>query len=170
MNILSEEQKRERAQRISAAALKLFETRSFGAITMSDIAKAAEVSKGTLFNYFDCKESLFMTLLLDGYQDYFDDLMSEISAQTDFSLHDFAHLLLDSTSKLVRERPSLVRLNALRGPILEHGANMEQTIDHRQKLYDKNQQLATLIADQIPSLPSPRSAGFSLCKAPSSAA
>lgn len=152
MNILTEKQKAIRANKIAEAAWRLFETRPFAKITMSEIAKTADVSKGTLFNYFDCKESLFMTLLLTGYQQYFDEVIKLIRAKETLTKNDFMDLLLNQTKVLIETKPTLVRLNALRGPVLEQGANMAQTVSYREKLYAKNQELGEIVATRIPSL------------------
>ncbi|MDA0161456.1 TetR family transcriptional regulator [Solirubrobacter ginsenosidimutans] len=44
---------------ISDVATRLFEARGFEAVTVADIAAAADVSKKTVFNYFPAKEDLF---------------------------------------------------------------------------------------------------------------
>ncbi|MFT8743579.1 MAG: TetR/AcrR family transcriptional regulator [Lentilactobacillus hilgardii] len=152
VNSLTKEQKTDRAQQIATAALTLFKQQSFSQLTMAAIAKQAGVSKGTLFNYYESKESLFMTLLLDGYQQYFDDLTARIEQRPTFTLADFLQLLLTETTNLITTHGLLVRLNALRGPILEQGANMAQTISHRQALYASNERLAQTIQTRIPSL------------------
>ncbi|GAB7031823.1 TetR family transcriptional regulator [Streptomyces sp. NPDC021749] len=53
------ERKKERTrQRIAAVAWQLFAERGFEAVTVNEIAEAAEVAKATLFAYFPTKESL----------------------------------------------------------------------------------------------------------------
>lgn len=56
-----------REQEIVEAAQKVFFEKGYQAATMSDIAKAAELSKGTLYLYFESKSNLF-TRLLEGIQ------------------------------------------------------------------------------------------------------
>ncbi|MHC3472437.1 TetR/AcrR family transcriptional regulator [Streptomyces sp. 7R007] len=56
---LRERKKRETRQRISDIATGLFLERGFGAVTMADVAQAADVSVNTVYNYFPAKEDLF---------------------------------------------------------------------------------------------------------------
>jgi len=55
-----ERKKRETRLRISDVATKLFVARGFDAVTLDEIAKAAKVSKMTVFNYFPRKEDLML--------------------------------------------------------------------------------------------------------------
>lgn len=57
---LRERKKEQTKQRITAVALQLFAERGFDAVTVSEIAEAAEVAKATLFSYFPSKESLVL--------------------------------------------------------------------------------------------------------------
>lgn len=49
-----------------AAALELFVSRGYAATRLDDVARAAGVSKGTLYLYFDSKESLFKAVINEG--------------------------------------------------------------------------------------------------------
>ncbi|MEI9954341.1 MAG: TetR/AcrR family transcriptional regulator [Pseudomonadota bacterium] len=60
MGELRESKKRETRQRISDIATGLFYARGFDAVTIEEIAAAANVSKVTVFNYFARKEDLFL--------------------------------------------------------------------------------------------------------------
>ena len=50
---------------IVAAARKLFASEGFGAISMDAIAAEAGVSKRTVYNHFDNKETLFGEIMID---------------------------------------------------------------------------------------------------------
>ncbi|MFG3254647.1 TetR/AcrR family transcriptional regulator [Streptomyces sp. NPDC048172] len=52
--------KRETRQRISDVATGLFAERGFDAVTVSEVARAADVSAMTVFNHFARKEDLFL--------------------------------------------------------------------------------------------------------------
>jgi AcrR family transcriptional regulator len=55
-----EAKKRETRQRISDVATELFLARGFAEVTLDEIARAAKVSKMTVFNYFPRKEDLML--------------------------------------------------------------------------------------------------------------
>lgn len=56
---LRERKKAETRRRIAEAAHRLFGERGFQAVTVVEVARAAEVAEATLFNYFPTKEDLF---------------------------------------------------------------------------------------------------------------
>ncbi|WP_233335832.1 TetR/AcrR family transcriptional regulator [Lactobacillus sp. W8093] len=150
MYVLSPQEKEAKKQLIAAAASKLFQKNDFNKISMARIARESGVAKGTLFNYFKTKESIFMYLLLSGYQDYLKDVLLRFQAAENITTWSaFSSFLLEQNHLLISKRPDLLRLNALRGPILETAADKEQTLLGRQKLYQVNHQLGQAIAKRI---------------------
>ena len=55
---LRERKKRQTRVAIGDAAMRLFRERGFDAVTIADVARAADVSEKTIFNYFPAKEDL----------------------------------------------------------------------------------------------------------------
>lgn len=57
-------------QRIVDAAFELFRTAGYDSTTMDAIAEKAEVSRGTLFNYFPTKDTLLVPYANELYREY----------------------------------------------------------------------------------------------------
>jgi AcrR family transcriptional regulator len=56
---LRERKKQQTWGLIAQTARRLFQERGFDAVTVADVARAADVSRKTVFNYFPTKEDLF---------------------------------------------------------------------------------------------------------------
>lgn len=148
-NFLTNEKRKQNADKIAQAALHLFEENSYNQISMNQITKDAGISKGTLFNYYKNKEDLFMSLLLIGYQNYFSTLISKLQKKPLHTKKDLRLFLVKEVSNLINNYSSLVRLNALRGPIFEGKANLGTTKIQRENLYQKSDELSQLINQQV---------------------
>ncbi len=61
-----EREREERRMQIISAAENLFFENGYDQVSMEQIAKEAELSKGTIFFYFKNKEVLFLTIVLQG--------------------------------------------------------------------------------------------------------
>ena len=57
---LRERKKRQTREAIAQTAMRLFAARGFDAVTVADVARAADVSEKTVFNYFPAKEDLVL--------------------------------------------------------------------------------------------------------------
>jgi AcrR family transcriptional regulator len=60
----------EQAEKILAAASRLFGAQRFHEVRMEDVAAEAEVGKGTLYRYFHDKEELYIALLARCSEEY----------------------------------------------------------------------------------------------------
>lgn len=72
-----EKEKLERRRSILMAARDLFYEKGYQTTTVEEIAKAADVSKGTVYLYFASKDELYVSVVLEGFQ-IVDDIMTEI--------------------------------------------------------------------------------------------
>ncbi|MHB8769838.1 MAG: TetR/AcrR family transcriptional regulator [Syntrophales bacterium] len=97
---LEERRKRERDNRRNAilkAARKLFFERGFKPVTVDSIARKAELSKGSIYLYFNSKEEIYTQILLsdiDKFHEHFTDLL-ESSASAADALLRFAGIYVD---------------------------------------------------------------------------
>src|SRR4051812_22350484 len=60
---VSDEEKGKRRDEILAAAKKVFSKKGFASTTIADVAKAAQLSYGSIYWYFDSKDALFHELM-----------------------------------------------------------------------------------------------------------
>jgi len=97
---LVERRKREREQRkklILKAARKLFFKRGYNPVTVSDIAKRVELSKGTIYLYFSSKEEICAQILLDDIEKFHNEVLPifEGGASASEIFTGFAHMYVD---------------------------------------------------------------------------
>lgn len=71
---IDESMKERRRRDLLDAALRLLERQPYETLTMSAVAAAAGVAKGTTYLYFPTREALFLALLAEHYAAWFDDL------------------------------------------------------------------------------------------------
>ncbi|MGA3392367.1 TetR/AcrR family transcriptional regulator [Lactiplantibacillus pentosus] len=151
-NIYTPNQKAAKRQAIMQAAIDLFAHKSYTEITMQQIAETVGSSKGTTFRYFATKEDLFMTILLEDYQRYFEQLIAALTQEANFSASEYIAWMVEQTKRLIEQHDVLIRLNAIRGPILEGKANMAETIAQRDALYAVSQRLGQQLVVQTDNL------------------
>jgi len=91
--------KKERTRRLIAdTAQALFRERGFDRVTVAEVAAAADVSEGTVFNYFPAKEDLFWS----GMEVFEARLVEEVAARPDGEtvLAAFRKVVLDGIPRL----------------------------------------------------------------------
>jgi AcrR family transcriptional regulator len=60
---VSEAEKEQRREEILSAAKQVFSEQGYHATTIADVARAAELSYGSIYWYFDSKDALFLALM-----------------------------------------------------------------------------------------------------------
>ncbi|SNB46750.1 TetR/AcrR family transcriptional regulator [Geobacter sp. DSM 9736] len=108
---ISEEAKKESRARILEKAAELFLGKGFSDTTTRDIAVAAGLAAGTMFNYFPSKETLGMTMVADALSQGAEDFRQRRTGEEDLT----EELFLFVASGLRRLRP----LRPFLGPVLE---------------------------------------------------
>src|ERR671937_3110410 len=99
---LRERKKQQTRQAIVETAHRLFAERGFDGVTVAQVARAADVSEGTVFNYFPTKEDLFY-----GGMEVFEQTLVEAirhRAPGQSALDAFRRVVVDGTGVLV-EKP-----------------------------------------------------------------
>lgn len=96
---------RKRAQtlnHLAATAFALFEEHGFDAVTMEQIAAAADVAKGTLYNHFPVKEALLGHQFHAEFDQGMVDLRDRVAAQPD--LRGRLRVVLTASAQWCRAR------------------------------------------------------------------
>lgn len=108
---ISGEAKKENRARILEKAVELFTGKGFEDTTTRDIAVAAGLASGTMFNYFSSKETLGMAVVTEALDQGTEDFQRRLSGDEDLA----EELFLFIASGLRRLRP----LRPFLGPVLE---------------------------------------------------
>lgn len=75
INMISKEQRR---IQILEAAVKVFSEKGISKTKIEDIAKQAEIGKGTIYEYFDSKEDLFLEMVKYSVRNYHERLKGNL--------------------------------------------------------------------------------------------
>lgn len=130
---VSPDLKDRRRGELLAAALRLLVAQPYESITMSGVATAAGVAKGTSYLYFPTKETLFLHLLTEHYLSWFDALdgwlqqhgqdgADDADAWAEWMAHDLA------------QRPLFLRLVAVLHVVLERNVPVPEVIAFKRQL------------------------------------
>jgi AcrR family transcriptional regulator len=118
---LRERKKQRTRELITEAAWRLFAERGFDAVTVADVAAAAEVSPATVFNYFGTKEDLVYSRM----EAFEEELLAAIRERPagDSILEAFSRFVLQERGLLAETDPeSAARLATITRVITESPA------------------------------------------------
>ncbi|HKW69869.1 MAG TPA: TetR family transcriptional regulator [Candidatus Dormibacteraeota bacterium] len=109
---LRERKKRQTRQQIFDAASRLFQEKGFDRVSVAEVARAADVSEVTVFNYFPTKEDLFY----GGMQFFEEELIESVRNRQsgESALKAFRRKLLADTDRLASKQASAGILGAAR--------------------------------------------------------
>lgn len=121
--------KERRRRDLLVAALRLLERQPYETITMSAVAAAADVAKGTTYLYFPTREALFLALLAEHYEAWFDAL-DAYPGDGASTAEDWAGWVAAELSA----RPLFLRLVALLHVVLEANVPVADVLAFKRKL------------------------------------
>lgn len=108
---IKERKEREREQRrgqIIRAGEKLFLKKGLEGATMEDVARACELSKGTLYLYFKSKEELYLAIVLKAMEALY-DMMEKGCVKKDDTAEDL-RLVGETYLKFYKKHPNYFKL------------------------------------------------------------
>jgi AcrR family transcriptional regulator len=146
---LRERKKQQTRQLIADAARRLFAKRGFEAVTVAEVAAAADVSEATVFNYFPTKEDLYYS----GLESFQEELLSAIREREpgESVLAAFRRFVLEPRGLLAAKDPAAIdRLAAITRVIAESPALLSR---EQQIFAGYTDSLASLIAEETGAKP-----------------
>jgi TetR/AcrR family transcriptional regulator len=105
-----EREKEERRQSILQAARAVFFENGFHRATVDDVAERAEVSKGTVYLYYESKETILAFLLLEGLDELVDTLAAAYAATEPLAATERVRRLSQAYLTFFEEQPEYFRL------------------------------------------------------------
>jgi AcrR family transcriptional regulator len=127
---------------IAEAAHRLFTEHGFDAVTVAEVARAADVSPGTVFNYFPTKEDLFYSGLEAFEADLIDAVRQRHHGES--VLDAFRQFVLDRSGRLASEGVAELVIQA--GRLI--GASRALQGREREVVAQYTDALADLIAEE----------------------
>ena len=156
MSGLRERKKEQTRRAIVDAAHRLFGERGFEPTTVAEVARAADVSEGTVFNYFPTKEDLFYGGLESFEQRLVDAVRDRRAGEP--ALAAFRRFLLDGTKRL--EADDVAEVIRSSTAILEASPAL-QTREY-EVVARFTEQLGTVLAEEAGGDAEPRAAAAAL--------
>jgi TetR/AcrR family transcriptional regulator len=139
-------EKAQRRQEILDAARQEFFERGFHSPTVDDVAARAEVSKGTIYLYFESKEEILAHLLIEGLDLLLSDMEAAFAPESSPSAESAMQDLTNAYLHFCQANPSYFRLIMA----FDRG-RFEEAISNElyQQVLDRSLQGLTLLAQII---------------------
>lgn len=141
-----EREKEARREAILDAAVRLFSSQKNYEPTLDEIAAEAELSKGTIYNYFKDKHYLFAALLLRCHDRVLEHLEEVVAANQ--SLRELTRAILDSLKSSPDDR-YLFHIFFSAG--LQMPEELREEVETKWR--DQEQQAAQILADKLAVMP-----------------
>ena len=108
-----------------AAATLLLDEGGLEAASLSAIARTAKISKANLYRYFESREDILLTVMLEDVEDWFDGLQAELAALEGRAEAE-AEVVVEILVASVCARPRLCVLVSSLSSVLEHNVSSQR--------------------------------------------
>lgn len=144
----SEELTKAREDEIVNACAELYETKSFGEITIRDIGDVTTFSRTSIYNYFQTKEEIFLALLRREYESwaaYFENIMMQ---RQSMSRKEFAECVAYSLC----ERETMLKLLSMNLYEMETNSSLQQLVRFKEAYYAIRETLGVCLHKYFPDM------------------
>lgn len=146
MKALTEGERAEKRRQLAHCAAALLGKVGWNRLTLDAVARAAGVSKGSIFLSFASKEDLLLHATALAYETWFEHLKTIDPRQPSAEL-------ARQIAETLREDPHLLPLMGLLGPVLEQGCSAEAVVAFKEGLATWFRALAEVWSQRLPLVP-----------------
>jgi AcrR family transcriptional regulator len=150
-------EKEEKYKLILDKVYEVFKKSDFNTIKMVDVAKQCGVAKGTIFNYFNTKEELFIELLIREYGKWFSELNEAIIGHGEMPINKFTDIITSYIYESIEDYDVFFRLNAILHTVLETNISYEEAVRFKMFLYENVEHTGQLISNHVEQFPKEKS-------------
>ena len=154
-----EEQKKIRIQQIVDAAASLYAEVGYDKVTFSQIGRKLSFSRLNLYNYYHCKEDIFLTLLLQDIQNMVEDARKTFSG----AVTDRDAFCLAWAAMMLRHQRMMALFSIVNTVILKD-ASSEMHRRFRVEMRQASGELVTLVRELFPEFTPEQAAFFVECE------
>ena len=127
--VKTEEQRKIRIQEIKNAAIKLFDTHDFYEITLADIAKGTNFTRGNLYKYVSSKEEIYLLITIDEFNKLLVELKIKLNKDFSKKTDEFSEIL----AKEIEKQERFLKLFSILYTNLEKNASEEKLIQFKEE-------------------------------------
>ena len=142
-----ENDKEIRRQQILTAANDLLKAGKTSLPAVSEIAAAANLAKGSVYNYFPTKEEVYFTLVSDGFDRWIDALKKSLK-QSDMTIEK----AVDGYTEFCINNHKFVHLTSIAPTILEQNISLEMATKFKSKVAHEIMAIAEQVTELFPKL------------------
>jgi len=156
LRAVADDDKKQRRQSILQAAAELFAEDSRQLPSVISIAKACGLAKGTVYLYFKTKEGIFLALLSQYFQSWFEQglqAMAVMQADGCTALKDQIPRLLTVLVDYLENNPEFMQLASMNHSIIEKNLDNDVAYQFKKELLDLSIQMGNAVEQLIPALP-----------------
>lgn len=124
----SEERTNARKEEIINACEKLYQTKSFKEITIKEIGNVTSFTRTSIYNYFQTKEEIFLTLLKREYDLWIEELNKVVESHETMTNDEIASEL----ARTLDERHQLLKLLAMNHYDMEENSRIELLVEFKE--------------------------------------
>ncbi len=123
----SPELTQQRRDEIIAACEMLYETMGFKEITLKEIGRVTSFTRTSIYNYFRCKEEIFLAILQREYELWIQELDGLMDSIPAMGRDEFARALAESVAR----RPQMLKIIAMNHYDMETESRMENVVEFK---------------------------------------